>query len=1209
MPGSNVSTSPDPSTATFGRSSGSDEGTGGGVNAMAVPAILDQPMEAIEDQAPAAPQPEQPDAQMVPYGGTRTRTSSTRRSTIFYIGDDSAPGTRATSTQSRVGRSVSPRTPPSKPGSARGSDRSKPLPIKDDKSGKARKETPGKARSVSRARAPATAGEILDSLTGPISTTPTSSPPSATVANGAGSSGDHDPRPTVATNGAPAEAQTPSVTHSHDNIGKESPPPQVCPSCVILNEQLDKERFSRQEERSGYQKQLELATKQGTFLADQIILYERRLEEQEKIWAEKESEIRQEAKDFYGRIETEGIIAEQKYANLKSENDNLRGELALADTSSKSLNETINGLSSELAKSIRSCTAKDETVARLERNIQKSAEYDKEGKQELAFQLAAAENILGEVQANLTAATAEIEKLKGQNSSGLKALESRSEEVSVLKYKIAELEHNSHVMTGKLRDNESLLENTQRELLDKREKDPEGSLVFTRKQADAIHESSMERVAKIQALELQLAECQNARGTLEATCNELRAQIGGVTEEKLVLVEEHRQSLLRYETGVRKDMREMTEENRAAMSVKDNEIYALRKKKDEEINDLKVMLEQEQSLAHILRSKIAASTTNLTGEVVRSSSSIGGPADKPGSSARAVSFDDGASKSRSRSRSVANEELDGILSGFRKELLDQVRLIVAGGHGGPPGGGGGDPPGTHEKAKSGRDRGRSPTVRAGASRGQSGAPGGPGDPDDGGGSDDDDDEEGEEEEEEEIEEVVREDEWEEVAYYSEEYDDLEEAIRKKRELERNAAILGVNLKMGKEAETIKVPAFPTPANLVNWRIQVGETLCAASAHNDFAEISWFKEATLDNATFEGLADSGASRFRSLDLKLAASMNNMIKSANADFLLSVTLKKQDAELEGKMLTGRQIAWLIYKYYQNNPNLQQMFTIRDLTDIRYKGDDTMHAFHYIWQSMLKHMGKNVLDPHTLRETLLSKIKGSKALENDLGHYYRQPEGHPDKTYDFLIRSMTSYIARTSQDKQQNRSILAAFEAQLRGGGKALAAPGSEEPLRSKSAQAKARRKEAKAEKEKALAAAAASKGNPKGKGKDKKGKGKGKAKGQQGDSGYEKPPCYFFNHGGCNKDPCRFAHTTASAKEAANMVKPGSRAPSPAKSRGNSPDPAKDKDKEKKKTAGIGYCRDFLKSASCKRGEKCPYAHVTEDIVKEMKRAQANKPKKT
>ena len=51
----------------------------------------------------------------------------------------------------------------------------------------------------------------------------------------------------------------------------------------------------------------------------------------------------------------------------------------------------------------------------------------------------------------------------------------------MLKYKIAELEHNSHVMTGKLRDTESLLENTQRELLDKKEKDPEGSLVFTRK--------------------------------------------------------------------------------------------------------------------------------------------------------------------------------------------------------------------------------------------------------------------------------------------------------------------------------------------------------------------------------------------------------------------------------------------------------------------------------------------------------------------------------------------------------------------------------------------------------------------------------------------------------------------------------------------------------------------------------------------------------
>ena len=1160
--------SPDSSSVTFGASSGSeegqgsggnamavpaiaDQGQGSGGNAMAVPAIADQAMQAIEDQHPIAIPNEDANMTVAP---AKSRSTSSRRGTVFYIEDDKTRAKRPVSTPRKTGRSASPRSITG--GASSSSPRSQSLkPVADDKFTKQGRDLSGRARSVSRTRKHTTQDQLLESILNPV-------PVDAAVmdtTNGA-DSGDvqrHEQIPPKAKeHGTPEEKNT------------------TCPQCEINRVQLEREEFLRKEERAGYQRSQELTRKQSVHFTEQIRLLERHVEELERSSAEAEQArsasdqgMREEAKRFKDHIAMEAIYAKQKFANMEHENHVLKDELNVAMKECEAQKEVFMDLRSELSRSLESRTAKDETIARLERYIKSSSENEAADHSEVVVRLAKTETSLRDVQNDLLASTAEIAKLRGQNEEGQKALNERSVEINGLRSKILETEQRSHETMGRLRDTETLLHESQREMLSSKNQLEDGSIVFTREQAEKLRQRQEEHVARIHDLEQRLENCIGGQSAMEndnkalkdrldaldRDNKDLKNRLDGANNEKLLFMEEHRAAIARHEDAYRR---------------------------------MVAKYENEQSVSHKPRAQIASSTTNLTGASTVGKDGGTEASAKPGSSSRAVSFDDGSPRPGSRNRSVGHDEVETMMSNLKSDLLREIKSIVTGGPGGPPDDGGDGQPGRGKGTGEIQRRGRSPTVRNTKSR----DPPVPGDPDDGGGYDDEDHDEGEEEEEEE---------WETDSIFN---DGASVASRSDSMTRHGHRLL---VKKGKEAESLKVPAFPTMANLVNWRIQIGETLCAASAYDDTAEIFWFNEAGRDTATFESLADSGGARFRSLDLKLAAAMNTMLRSASNEFNIEVTLKKQDAEAEGKMLTGRQITWMIFKHYQCNPSLQQLYTIRDLTDLKLRdGDQGLWTFNYMWQSMLKHMGPNVMNEDLLRETLFGKIQFSPLLASDIGHYHRQKEGDPDRSYAFLIRSITSYLARASQHKHQSRG--GHFEAQMRAGGKALAAP--EGDPNSKKAKAKAKKaaaKKAKAEAEKADKALAA-KGNPKGKGgKGGKGQPNPKAKGKPGDK--PKPVCYFYNFGGCSRDPCRFKHVKLSAKEAAKLTKPQSRAPSTDGQQTPRPSPSD----QPKKEGNMQYCRDFLKEGTCKKGDDCKFAHWTEDIVRDMKRVQSirNKAKKT
>ena len=53
-------------------------------------------------------------------------------------------------------------------------------------------------------------------------------------------------------------------------------------------------------------------------------------------------------------------------------------------------------------------------------------------------------------------------------------------------------------------------------------------------------------------------------------------------------------------------------------------------------------------------------------------------------------------------------------------------------------------------------------------------------------------------------------------------------------------------------------------------------------------------------------------------------------------------------------------------------------------------------------------------SLRDTLFRKIEHSKLMHFDISRYRTFDEGHPEKTYDFLITMIKGYIARGKQER---------------------------------------------------------------------------------------------------------------------------------------------------------------------------------------------------
>ena len=417
-------------------------------------------------------------------------------------------------------------------------------------------------------------------------------------------------------------------------------------------------------------------------------------------------------------------------------------------------------------------------------------------------------------------------------------------------------------------------------------------------------------------------------------------------------------------------------------------------------------------------------------------------------------------------------------------------------------------------------------------------------------------------------------------------------VKELENLEKDRSKSSVSLR---EAEKINLQPWPKTTELSSWKGSVVHEVCVASGDRNYEDWkAWLAPCLADQPDLEALAKAPDVRFQSIDAKLSNALRKVIENAGEKSMqvkYDMSMKNQMYGKSGDFIKGRELFAMILISFKSPDHTEVLYNAHHLYMFNYYGDDQLEAFYNKWLDIVYNM-KHDDRPSTnsLRDTLFRKIEHSKLMHFDISRYRTFDEGHPEKTYDFLITMIKGYIARGKQERllrDRERAVKLSLSST-----KTAPAPEDAEkpaaPIKTKKeneAAASSTGDPPKRPKAKAKSDAASVLPTPSPKSHADKNNKKGKGGKGRSSSPVDKKKIfcnYFFNKGGCNKgDKCLYSHSQKvyDAKMKGKKGRSGSRDSSKGKSKGSSSS-AGPKNK---------ICWNWQKG-TCTFGSKCKFLHA-------------------
>ena len=434
-------------------------------------------------------------------------------------------------------------------------------------------------------------------------------------------------------------------------------------------------------------------------------------------------------------------------------------------------------------------------------------------------------------------------------------------------------------------------------------------------------------------------------------------------------------------------------------------------------------------------------------------------------------------------------------------------------------------------------------------------------------------------------------------------------VKELENLEKDRSKSSVSLR---EAEKINLQPWPKTTELSSWKGSVVHEVCVASGDRNYEDWkAWLAPCLADQPDLDALAKAPEVRFQSTDAKLSNALRKVIENAGEKSMqvkYDMSMKNQMYGKSGDFIKGRELFAMILISFKSPDHTEVLYNAHHLYVFNYYGDDQLEAFYNKWLDIVYNM-KHDDRPSTnsLRDTLFRKIEHSK-LMHFISRYRTFDEGHPEKTYDFLITMIKGYIARGKPERllrDRERAVKLSLSST-----KTAPAPEDVEkpaaPIKTKKeneAAASSTGDPPKRPKAKAKSDAASVLPTPSPKSHADKNNKKGKGGKGRSSSPVDKKKIfcnYFFNKGGCNKgDKCLYSHSQKvyDAKMKGKKGRSGSRDSSKGKSKGSSSSAG-----PKKRT-----CWNWQKG-TCTFGSKCKFLHADQSPSASSERTSKKTPKK-
>ena len=250
-------------------------------------------------------------------------------------------------------------------------------------------------------------------------------------------------------------------------------------------------------------------------------------------------------------------------------------------------------------------------------------------------------------------------------------------------------------------------------------------------------------------------------------------------------------------------------------------------------------------------------------------------------------------------------------------------------------------------------------------------------------------------------------------------------VKELENLEKDKSKSSVSLR---EAEKINLQPWPKTTELSSWKGSVVHEVCVASGDRNYEDWkAWLAPCLADQPDLDALAKAPEVRFQSIDAKLSNALRKVIENAGEKSMqvkYDMSMKNQMYGKSGDFIKGRELFAMVLISFKSPDHTEVLYNAHHLYVFNYYGDDQLEAFYNKWLDIVYNM-KHDDRPSTnsLRDTLFRKIEHSKLMHFDISRYRTFDEGHPEKTYDFLITMIKGYIARGKQErllKERERAV---------------------------------------------------------------------------------------------------------------------------------------------------------------------------------------------
>ena len=133
---------------------------------------------------------------------------------------------------------------------------------------------------------------------------------------------------------------------------------------------------------------------------------------------------------------------------------------------------------------------------------------------------------------------------------------------------------------------------------------------------------------------------------------------------------------------------------------------------------------------------------------------------------------------------------------------------------------------------------------------------------------------------------------------------------------------------------MKPPKFPVVSNLREFKLELHDRTALCGQDKPQEEVvRWLSAVEVEGVKEKELVDPGRD-FESLDRKLAIALQSILPKE-----VEMKINNVKAELlakRGRLISGRQVLWHIYRHLRTNVNQDAVYGVVDIARIQWLGD---------------------------------------------------------------------------------------------------------------------------------------------------------------------------------------------------------------------------------------------------------------------------------